>query len=127
MSFEPKALIEIIRAEALMMVDKRAYRAAEAIRPAHLAYMDAERLREAREAAQTSPQYCTAEIFPVLASIPGDESIHEKALMVVETSRQTDQQRIALESARLAAKAAIRAAKTIRDIHSVTLLDEHYA
>jgi len=117
--------IETIRAEALALMDKQAVAAAEAIRPAYHVPMDALRVHEAREALNAAPRNGNADRFPALDSIPGAVPIQEKARAVIDAADLVARQRFALESARLAAKAAIRAAPTVAAIRAVSLEDHH--
>jgi len=117
--------IETIRDEALALVDQHAVAAAEAIRPAYHAAMDALRVQEAREALNTAPRNGSADRFPALDSIPGAAPLQEKARAVMEAADLVARQRFALEAARLAAKAAIRAAPTVAAIRAISLEDHH--
>jgi hypothetical protein len=87
--------IEAARAEALALIDKRAAAAAEAIRPAWLAPLDALRLDDARAAGA------------------------QNASVVYVAAEQTAIALRALDTARLAAKAAVRAASTVAEIRAV--------
>jgi hypothetical protein len=91
--------LEAARAEALALIDKRAAAAAEAIRPAWLAPLDTLRLETARAAG---PQNASARA-------------------VIAAADETAAARRALDTARLAAKAAVRAAQTVAEIRAVNL------
>jgi hypothetical protein len=99
MRFDLGPDIEAARAEALALIDKRAAAAAEAIRPAWLTQFDALRLDDAR--------------------VAGPQNLNARA--VIAAADQTVAARRALDTARLAAKAAIRAASTIAEIRAVNL------
>jgi len=90
--------IEAARAEALALIDRRAAAAAEAIRPAWLAPLDALRLDDARAA----------------------DPDHASARAVVEAADAAARALRALDTARLAAKAAVRAASTVAEIRAAS-------
>lgn len=118
--------IETVRAEALERIDKRAATATEAIRPTHLAAMDAQRLAEAREALQNARQYRTSGACPALAAIPGEIPFLAKAQAVIDAAKEAGHRRLTLEAARLAAKAAIRGAATVAAIRAITLEEQSH-
>jgi hypothetical protein len=91
--------IETARAEALALIDRRAAAAAEAIRPAWLAPLDALRLETAGAA--------------------GPQNANARA--VLDAADQTAAARVAIDTARLAAKAAVRAASNLAEIRAINI------
>lgn len=91
--------LEELRAQALAEIDRRAADAAEVIRPRWLEPLDDLRIAAARAA--------------------GAQDAHARAVM--DAANATAAKRRALDDARLAAKAAIRAATTVAEIRAVNL------
>lgn len=75
-------------------------------------------------AARLPPQSRVPERIPNLAALPGTD-LHEKALSVVDAANEVIRRRLALEAARLAAKAAIRSTTTVGAIRAVSLENRH--
>jgi hypothetical protein len=98
--------IEWERAAALSRIDTHAGRRRDAIRPAAMAAVDAERVRQAREVASDpgTPEW----MVPLVAAAPG-ATLAEKASGIIAAHALTMAELARIEADRLAAKAAARA------------------
>jgi hypothetical protein len=104
------------RALAEQRIDGAALRAMESMRPAAAARMDADRVRQAELALASAEQYGHA--YPLLG---GTGPLHERARAVLAAAQATADRLAAIDVARRAAKARIRAATTKAEIEAVTL------
>ncbi len=94
-----------VRAAELARLDVEAHAAREAFRPSSLAAMDAMRMDEARRVLAGERLRAT----PALDAMPGDQHTETKAMTVVEAAEAQTLRMLAIEAARLAAKARLRA------------------
>lgn len=109
-----------IRAAEEARIDAEAAAMAETVRPSSLARMDAARLEQARVAALLEGDEYASSV-PLIAGMPGGGTLAEKASTVLAAAASTDRQMVAIEAARLAAKAELRAAGTTAEMRNVRL------
>jgi hypothetical protein len=119
----PPPVLDVGRARqaALWRIDQEAARLRDAIRPAALAAVDAERVRQARDAAGGA--VAALGLHPLVEAAPG-ETFADKAAAILAAHAQAMERLAAVEAARLRAKAAVRAAATPEAIEAIQLETE---
>ncbi|RVT96258.1 hypothetical protein EOD42_14190 [Rhodovarius crocodyli] len=100
-------------------IDAEAHAAAEAVRPAISTRMDAARLEQARTAALLADDY--ASTVPLIAAVQLSGTLAQKAAAVLAAAADTNRRLTIIETARLAAKARLRAAVTPAEMRLVRL------
>lgn len=115
--------LEALRAEALAAVDARAAAALRALRDPAFAGLDAARVTEARAVLAAPAEERTVERFPTLALRPDGGDLADRAQTVLAAEDSLARQQRAIEAGRLAEKARIRAARTVRELRGAVAED----
>ncbi len=117
MRFELGPTPEVIRVAQEERLDREAGALSEGVRDPRLARMDEARLKEARSFLQDGG----AGDYPMLATIPGDLPTRDRANAIVQAASSVSTRLMAIEAARLAAKARLRACTCPVEMRRVTL------